>query len=129
MSIHNYTLMHKLNQTRQKGASPTEEPNMSTAATLERPRETSQRRDAVINVRLTTKLRDLIDRAAEVVGKTRSDFILESARKHAIDVLLDQRLFSLDAKQYEEFLRVLDQPAEPNARLKKLFASKSPWEK
>lgn len=102
---------------------------MSTAATLERLRETNQRRDAVINVRLTTKLRDLIDRAAEVVGKTRSDFILESARKHAIDVLLDQRLFSLDPKQYDEFLRVLDQPAEPNVRLKKLFASKSPWEK
>jgi uncharacterized protein (DUF1778 family) len=102
---------------------------MSTAAVMERQRETSQRRDAVINVRLTTKLRDLIDRAAQVVGKTRSDFILESAHKHAIDVLLDQRLFSLDSKQYDEFLRVLDEPAEPNVRLKQLFASKSPWER
>jgi len=101
-------------------------------AVMERPREvaaSSQRRDAVINVRLTTKLRDLIDRAAAVVGKTRSDFILESARKHAVDVLLDQRLFSLDAAQYEEFLRVLDQPPEPNVRFKQLLASKSPWEK
>ena len=99
---------------------------------LGRPREVSesnQRRDAVINVRLPTKLRDLIDRAAAVVGKTRSDFILESARKHAVDVLLDQRLFSLDPKQYEEFLRVLDQAPEPNARLKQLLASRSPWEK
>ena len=62
------------------------------AAVLETPRE--NKRDAVINVRLSTKLRDLIDSAAEVVGKTRTDFILESARKHAVDVLLDQRLFS-----------------------------------
>jgi uncharacterized protein (DUF1778 family) len=100
------------------------------ATTMERPREvSSQRRDAVINVRLSTKLRDLIDRAAAVVGKTRTDFILESARKHAVDVLLDQRLFSLEPKQYEEFLRVLDQPPEPNARLKQLLSSKSPWEK
>lgn len=102
------------------------------ANVMERSREVSgshQRRDAVINVRLSTKLRDLIDRAAAVVGKTRSDFILESARKHAVDVLLDQRLFSLDPKNYEEFLRVLDQPPEPNARLKQLLASKSPWEK
>jgi uncharacterized protein (DUF1778 family) len=102
---------------------------MSTAAIKERQRETGQRRDAVINVRLSTKLRDLIDRAARVVGKTRSDFILESAHKHAIDVLLDQRLFSLDSKQYDKFLHVLDQPVEPNVRLKQLFASKSPWEK
>lgn len=101
-------------------------------AVMERQREvatSSQRRDAVINVRLTTKLRDLIDRAAAVVGKTRSDFILESARKHAVNVLLDQTLFSLDSVQYEEFLRALDQPAESNARLKQLMASKSPWEK
>jgi uncharacterized protein (DUF1778 family) len=88
-----------------------------------------QKRDAVINVRVPTKLRDLIDRAAAVVGKTRSDFILESARQHAIDVLLDQRLFSLSADRYEEFLQVLDETVEPNPRLKKLLGSKSPWEK
>ena len=40
-----------------------------------------------------------------------------------------QRLFSLNTEQFEQFLRVLDQPPEPNARLKQLLASKSPWEK
>ena len=95
MSIHNYRVMRKLHQKRHKGVSSTEGTIMP-SATMERPRETTQRRDAVINVRLPTKLRDLIDRAADIVGKTRSDFILESAQKHAIDVLLDQRLFSLD---------------------------------
>ena len=97
------------------------------AAVMETPRET--KRDAVINVRLPTKLRDLIDSAAAVVGKTRTDFILESARKHAVDVLLDQQLFSLETAQYEEFLRALDAPVQPNARLKQLLASKSPWQK
>jgi uncharacterized protein (DUF1778 family) len=99
------------------------------AAVMERTSGPESRRDAVINVRLSTTWRDLIDRAAAVVGKTRSEFVLESARKHAIDVLLDQRLFSLNTKQFEEFLRVLDQPPEPNTRLKQLLASKSPWEK
>lgn len=104
---------------------------MERERTHEQKRESSadQRRDAVINIRLPSRWRELIDRAAAVVGKTRSDFILESARKHAIDVLLDQRLFSLDVKQYEEFLRVLDQKPELNTRLKQLLASKSPWEK
>jgi len=102
---------------------------MSRTGVSARSRETNERRDAVINVRLTTKLRDLIDRAAGVVGKTRSDFILESAQKHAVDVLLDQQLFSLDPKQYEAFLRALDRPAKPDARLRKLFATRSPWEK
>jgi uncharacterized protein (DUF1778 family) len=91
--------------------------------------KSAERRDAVINVRLSTKWRDVIDRAAAVVGKTRSEFVLESASKHAVDVVLDQRLFSLNTEQFEQFLRVLDQPPEPNARLKQLLATKSPWEK
>jgi uncharacterized protein (DUF1778 family) len=88
-----------------------------------------RRRDTVINVRAPTSWRDLIDRAAAIMGKSRSEFILESAREHAIDVLLDQRLFSLNSKQFEKFLRVLDQPPEPNPRLRRLLSSKSPWEK
>ncbi len=95
--------------------------------TSQPPRES--KRDAVINVRLSTKLRDLIDSAAAVLGKTRTDFILESVRKHAVDVLLNQTLFSMEPSQYQEFLRVLDEPAKSNARLKQLLASKSPWQK
>jgi uncharacterized protein (DUF1778 family) len=91
--------------------------------------EPRRRRDTVINVRLTKMLRDLIDRAADVVGKTRSEFILESARTHAIDVLLDRRLFTLDAEQYEAFIKTLEEPPAPNEKLKRLLASKSPWEK
>jgi uncharacterized protein (DUF1778 family) len=91
-------------------------------------KEPRRRRDTVINVRLTKMLRDLIDRAADVVGKTRSEFILESARTHAIDVLLDRRLFTLDAEQYESFIKTLEAPPAPNEKLKRLLASKSPWE-
>lgn len=87
------------------------------------------RRDAVINMRLSTRLRDLIDHAAFVVGKTRSEFILESAQKHAVDTLLDHRLFSFDSAHYAEFMRALDQPPEPNVKLKQLFASTPPWAK
>ena len=88
-----------------------------------------RRRDTVINVRLSKALRDQIDRAADVLGKTRSEFILESARTHATDVLLDRRLFTLNTDQYEAFIRALEQPPAPTDKLKRLFASKSPWER
>jgi uncharacterized protein (DUF1778 family) len=86
-------------------------------------------RRAVINVRIPINLRELIDRAADVLGKTRTDFILDSARTHAIDVLLDQRLFTLDADQYDSFVQALESPPPPNEKLKRLFRSKAPWEK
>ena len=87
-----------------------------------------KRREAVVNLRMSLLVRDLIDNAAAVLGKTRTDFIVETSRKHAIDVLLDQRLFSMTAEQYDSFLAVLDVPPAPNEKLKRLFASKSRWE-
>ncbi len=86
------------------------------------------RRDTVVNLRMPRPIRDLIDNAAAALGKTRTDFIIDSSRKQATDVLLDQRLFALDDGQYRAFLRALDQPPAPNAKLKQLMAGKSPWE-
>ena len=90
----------------------------------------AQRRDTVVNVRVSRPVRDLIDSAAAAVGKTRTDFIVESARREAVDVLLDQRLFTLSDEQHEAFLRTLEAaPAPaPNAKLKRLMSRKAPWE-
>jgi uncharacterized protein (DUF1778 family) len=85
-------------------------------------------RDTVINVRVSRLLLELIDRAADVVGKSRSEFILESARTQAIDVLLDQRLFSLDEDRYSAFIGALEAPPASNQKLRQLMARKAPWE-
>jgi uncharacterized protein (DUF1778 family) len=100
------------------------------AIAIRRPRAPRKavRNEAIINLRMPTSIRDLIDNAAEVLGKTRTAFIIESSRKYAIDVLLDQRLFTLNEDQYESFLRALDEPPVPNEKLKKLMASTAPWE-
>ena len=87
------------------------------------------RRDVTINVRATTHVRDLIDRAASVIGKSRSDFMIESARARAEDVLLDQTLFLLDSKKHDEFLKILNDPPPPSDKLRRLITGKAPWEK
>lgn len=100
------------------------------AAVLERRgRESKDRHDANVNLRMPTPVRSLIDMAAAVVGKSRSEFITESAHKEAIDVLLDQRLFQLDTEQFDAFQRALDAPPLPNEKLKKLMRTKPLWEK
>lgn len=98
-----------------------------TTATADR--DPSTRRDTVVNLRAPRSWRELIDRAAEAVGKTRTDFILESARAHATDVLLDRRLFALEPKRYEKFMAMLDAPPAPNAKLRQLMKRKAPWER
>lgn len=89
----------------------------------------AQKSSANIHIRAPQQTKDLIDTAATAVGKSLSEFVLDSARKHATDVLLDQRLFVLDADRYDEFLQVLDNPPEAGPALKALMKRKPLWEK
>lgn len=91
--------------------------------------ETSgQTRDININIRAKRRQRDLIDQAAELLGKSRSDFMLETACREAEDVLLDQRVFTLDSQTFQKFQALLDAPPSENPKLRKLMATKAPWE-
>jgi uncharacterized protein (DUF1778 family) len=83
--------------------------------------------DATITMRIPVRTRDLIDSAAAFEGKTRTEFVLESARLRAIDVLLDQRVFALDPEQSAAFADVLDNPPKPNKALKALMKRPAPW--
>lgn len=84
-------------------------------------------RDAAINLRALPAQRDLIDHAAQLVGKNRSDFMLEAACDKAQAVLLDQVFFGLDAARFRQFNELLDAPPAPNPGLERLMAVKAPW--
>jgi uncharacterized protein (DUF1778 family) len=84
-------------------------------------------RDAAINLRARPEQRDLIDQAARLLGKNRSDFMLEAACDKAQAVLLDQVFFNLDARRFREFNKLLDAPPGPNPGLERLMAVKAPW--
>lgn len=92
---------------------------------------TNQRppRDVSINLRANQRQRALIDRAAEAIGKNRSDFMLEAACREADAVLLDRRYFLLDEKTYRRFIVALDKPPADNPRLRRLLITKAPWER
>lgn len=62
-----------------------------------------------IKVRASPEQRDLIDRAARLLGNSRSDFILEAACERAQSVLLDT-------------------PLHANGGLERLMAVKPPWD-
>ena len=53
-----------------------------------------------LNVRIKPEDRSLIDRAAHLAGKSRTDFLLEAARRAAEDALLDQTLFKINPTVY-----------------------------
>ena len=80
-----------------------------------------------INLRIETQTRQLIDDAAAVLGKTRTEFMIDCARAQAIDVLLDRRHFALDESQFQSFVDALDNPPAPGPRLRALLQRKPAW--
>ncbi len=81
-----------------------------------------------LNIRIKPEERGLIDRAARLQGKNRTDFVLEAARRAAEDALFDRTLLVVSPEVYAAFLKRLDAPPRPNERLRRTLRSRAPWE-
>ena len=88
-------------------------------------RPASARRDT-LNLRIRPEDRGLIDRAALLTGKTRTDFVLEAARRAAEEALLDRTLLLVSPEAYSAFVKRLDKPPRPNARLRRSLTTPAP---
>lgn len=82
-----------------------------------------------INLRVTRNQKALIDRAADALGRNRSDFMLDAACQEAESVLLDRRYFVLSDDKFKQFTDMLDKPPASNPRLARLLRTKAPWDK
>ncbi|MGO4886041.1 MAG: DUF1778 domain-containing protein [Bryobacteraceae bacterium] len=86
-------------------------------------------RGETINLRASHKQKALIDRAAQALGRSRSDFMLDTACREAESVLLDRRYFFLAEDDFKKFVALLDRPPKDNPRLRRLLHTKAPWER
>ena len=69
----------------------------------------------------------MIDRAAHTAGKTRTEFMVEAARRAAHETLLDAALILVDRGTFNRFKKLFDAPPKPDARLRALVSLKAPW--
>ncbi|NKB17689.1 MAG: DUF1778 domain-containing protein [Pseudanabaena sp. CRU_2_10] len=82
-----------------------------------------------LNLRIKPEERNLIDMAAKVQGKNRTDFILDAARNAAEETLLERSILGASPEAYAEFIALLDAPPQPNKRLRKTMQTTPPWDK
>lgn len=106
---------------------PSGRPDVATVAVAERPSTGAAK--GSINLRIEAHTRQIIDDAAAILGKSRTEFMVESARQQAIDVLLDRRLFALDPERYHAFMHALDNPPAPGPKLRSLLRRRTAWER
>ena len=86
------------------------------------------KRDVALTIRTSKRERSLIDQAAEKLGMSRTDFLLESACNEAQHVLLDTNHFALNTKDFKKFCELLDAPPPNLAGLRHMLKKKAPWE-
>ncbi|GAA0311801.1 DUF1778 domain-containing protein [Sphingomonas oligophenolica] len=89
---------------------------------------TSTAKRDTLNLRIKPEMRGMIDRAAELLGKSRTDFVLDAARRAAEEALLDRTLLRVSAESYAEFVALLDAPPQPSAALRRTMQTPAPWE-
>lgn len=80
-----------------------------------------------LKIRIPAAERHLIDRAARSSGKTRTDFILDAARRAAEEALIDRTLVLISPAKFEKSLELLDAPAKPNTQLQRTMQTVPPW--
>jgi len=85
-------------------------------------------RRETLNLRIRPDDRGLIDRAARLTGKTKTDFVLDAARRAAEDALLDRALLVVGADAFAAFRARLDAPPRPNDRLRRALLTPAPWD-
>jgi uncharacterized protein (DUF1778 family) len=89
----------------------------------------SASRGETINLRASREQKALVDQAAQALGRSRSDFMLDVVCREAQSVLLDRRYFALPAEDFKRFSLMLDKPPSENPKLRRLLERRPLWEK
>ena len=85
------------------------------------------RKNNVIQIRVSSETKAVLNRAAALRGQKLSDFMLDSARRLAEEAILDQRIFFLDSKAHNKFLALLDASVKPSKPIKTLTLREPTW--
>jgi len=81
-----------------------------------------------LSMRLPRADISLIDRAATLRGRSRTDFVRDAAVRAAEEVLLDNLPIRMSARGFAAFTQALAAPARPVPELIDLLKRRAPWE-
>ena len=90
------------------------------ATTKTRPKRTER-----LNLRTTQADKRLFETAASRQDTNVSEFVLESARTRAEDILSEERHFALSPERWKAFVSALARPVQPKPRLRRLLSEPS----
>ena len=76
---------------------------------------------ARLEARISTDLHATLKRAAEIQGRTMTDFVVAAVQEAAQKAIAQAEIIRLTVADQEAFAKALITPAKPNAALKRAF--------
>jgi uncharacterized protein (DUF1778 family) len=86
------------------------------------------RKDHPLSMRLPAGDLAVIDRAADLRGRSRTDFVREAAVRAAEETLLESTVTRMGPESFEAFVAAIAAPGTPVPQMVELFARKAPWD-
>jgi uncharacterized protein (DUF1778 family) len=88
----------------------------------------AERKEHPISMRLPEADIAMIDRAAGLRGRSRTDFVRDAAVRAAEDVLMESRLIRMSLEGFADFLAILSGPSIAVPEMVDLAKRPAPWE-
>ena len=88
----------------------------------------AQSKSHPLSLRLPAADIALIDRAAKLKGRSRTEFMRDAAVREAESAMMDTMLVRLSPGGFQAFAAALDAPAKPNPKLLKVLKRKTQWD-
>jgi uncharacterized protein (DUF1778 family) len=89
----------------------------------------TDRKEHPISMRLPEADLAIIDRAAGLRGRSRTDFVREAALRAAEEVLMENALIRMSPDGFGAFMKALSAPAAPVPEMVELVRRVAPWER
>jgi uncharacterized protein (DUF1778 family) len=87
------------------------------------------RKEHPLSMRLPEADIAIIDRAAGLRGRSRTDFVREAAVRAAEEVLLERSLIRMSPEGFSAFRDAIGAPAAPAPEMIELLRRPAPWER
>ena len=89
---------------------------------------TSEKKEFPVSMRLPEADIAIIDRAARLRGRSRTDFVRDAAVRAAEEALMDRAPIRLNAEDFAAFMAAVAGPASPVPEMVEILRRSAPWE-
>lgn len=88
----------------------------------------TQRKDHPLSMRIADADIAIIDRAASLRGRSRTEFMRDAAVRTAEEVIMENTVIRMSPEGFAAFVDMLDRPAKPVPEMIELLKRPAPWE-